>query len=115
MRRVFEYCLMFDKPVLNHPEIRELTQRGVMHEGLVSLVLGLPGLPAAAEDVMTSPRHCPGRGDRRAAARNARFDAGSIEALRRAKQRGVRVTAEATPHHFTSPTSPCGVSTPTIR
>ena len=54
MRRAFEYCLMFGKPVLNHAEIRELTQRGVMHEGLVSLVLGLPGLPAAAEDVMTA-------------------------------------------------------------
>ena len=54
MRRAFEYCLMFDKPVLNHAEVRELTQRGVMHEGLVSLVLGLPGIPAAAEDVMTA-------------------------------------------------------------
>ena len=53
MRRAFEYCLMFDKPILNHAEVRELTQGGVMHEGLVSLVLGLPGMPAAAEDVMT--------------------------------------------------------------
>ena len=43
MRRAFEYCQMFDKPVLNHAEVRELTQQGVMHEGLVSLVLGLPG------------------------------------------------------------------------
>ena len=54
MRRAFEYCLMFDKPILNHAEVRELTHGGVMHEGLVSLVLGLPGMPAAAEDVMTS-------------------------------------------------------------
>ena len=54
MRRAFEYCLMFDKPVLNHAEVRELTQHGVMHEGLISLVLGLAGIPAAAEDVMTS-------------------------------------------------------------
>ena len=53
MRRAFEYCLMFDKPILNHAEVRELTHGGVMHEGLVSLVLGLPGMPAAAEDVMT--------------------------------------------------------------
>src|ERR1700727_752429 len=48
MRRAFEYCLMFDKPILNHAEVRELTRGGVMHEGLVSLVLGLPGMPAAA-------------------------------------------------------------------
>ena len=53
MRRAFEYCLMFDKPILNHAEVRELTQGGVMHEGLVSLILGLPGMPAVAEDVMT--------------------------------------------------------------
>ncbi len=65
MRRAFEYCLMFDKPILNHAEVRELTQGGVMHEGLVSLVLGLPGMPAAAEDVMTSRDICAGRGDRR--------------------------------------------------
>jgi dihydroorotase len=101
MRRAFEYCLMFDKPVLNHAEIRELTQRGVMHEGLVSLKLGLPGIPAAAEDVMTS------RDIALAEATGGRLHimhvstVNSIDALRRAKQRGVRVTAEATPHHFT--------------
>ncbi|MGA2064718.1 MAG: dihydroorotase [Thermoguttaceae bacterium] len=101
MRRAFEYCLMFDKPVLNHPEVRELTSRGVMHEGLVSLVLGLSGIPAAAEDVMTS------RDISLAEATGGRLHImhvttlNGIEALRRAKLRGVRVTAEATPHHFT--------------
>ena len=101
MRRAFEYCLMFDKPVLNHAEIRELTQRGVIHEGLVSLLLGLPGIPAAAEDVMTA------RDIALAEATGGRLHvmhvstANSVDALRRAKQRGVRVTAEAAPHHFT--------------
>jgi dihydroorotase len=101
MRRAFEYCLMFDKAVLNHAEVRELTQRGVMHEGLVSLALGLPGIPAAAEDVMTS------RDIALAEATGGRLHVmhvstvNSVDALRRAKQRGVRVTAEATPHHFT--------------
>jgi dihydroorotase len=100
MRRDFEYCLMFDKPVMNHPEVRELTQRGVMHEGLVSLVLGLPGMPAAAEDVMTS------RDISLAEATGGRLHImhvstiNGVEALRRAKLRGVRVTAEAAPHHF---------------
>jgi dihydroorotase len=101
MRRAFEYCLMFDKPVLNHAEIRELTQHGVMHEGLTSLILGLPGIPAAAEDVMTS------RDIALAEATGGRLHlmhvstANSVDALRRAKSRNVRVTAEATPHHFT--------------
>ena len=101
MRRAFEYCLMFDKPVLNHAEIRELTQHGVMHEGLMSLVLGLPGIPAAAEDVMIS------RDIALAEATGGRLHvmhvstANGIDVLRRAKSRGVRVTAEATPHHFT--------------
>ena len=101
MRRAFEYCLMFDKAVLNHTEVRELTQHGVMHEGLVSMVLGLAGMPAAAEDVMTA------RDIALAEATGGRLHimhvstSNSVDALRRAKSRGVRVTAEATPHHFT--------------
>jgi dihydroorotase len=100
MRRAFEYCLMFDKPVLNHAEVRELTQRGVMHEGQVSVVLGLPGIPTASEEVMVT------RDIALAEATGGRLHvmhvstAGSVEALRRAKRRGVRVTAEVTPHHF---------------
>ncbi|MEN6494853.1 MAG: dihydroorotase [Thermoguttaceae bacterium] len=101
MRRAFEYCLMFDKPVLNHPEVRELTHNAVMHEGLVSMVLGLNGFPAAAEDVMTS------RDIALAEATGGRLHimhvstVGSVDAIRRAKRRNVRVTAEVTPHHFT--------------
>jgi len=87
--------------VMSHAEIRELTQRGVMHEGLVSLTLGLPGMPAAAEDVMIS------RDIALAESTGGRLHvmhvstSGSVEILRRAKRRNVRVTAEATPHHFT--------------
>jgi dihydroorotase len=101
MRRAFEYCLMFDKPVLNHAEILELTARGVMHEGTTQLILGLGGIPAAAEDVMTS------RDIALAEATGGRLHmmhvstGGSVHAIRRAKKRGVRVTAEVTPHHFT--------------
>jgi dihydroorotase len=101
MRRAFEYCLMFDKPILNHEEVLELTTGGVMHEGLVSLILGLPGMPAAAEDVMT------GRDIILAEATGGRIHvmhvstAGSVELVRRAKRRGVRVTTEVCPHHFT--------------
>jgi len=101
MRRALEYCLMFDKPVLNHPEIRELTEHGVMHEGLTSLILGLTGMPPAAEDVMAS------RDIALVEATGGRYHlmhvstGGSVDAVRRAKRRGVRVTTEVCPHHFT--------------
>ncbi len=101
IRRAFEYCLMFDKPILSHAEIRELTTGGVIHEGLISLILGLQGIPAAAEDVMVA------RDIALAEATGGRLHVmhvstwGSVQAIRRAKSRGVRVTAEVTPHHFT--------------
>jgi dihydroorotase len=101
MRRAFEYCLMFDKPVLNHAEVRELTEHGVMHEGVVSLSLGLSGMPSAAEDVMTS------RDIALAEATGGKYHlmhvstANSVDIVRRAKRRDVRVTTEVAPHHFT--------------
>jgi dihydroorotase len=101
MRRALEYCLMFDKPVLSHAEIPELTSRGVMHDGLTALILGLGGIPPAAEDVMTT------RDIALAEATGGRLHmmhvstGGSVDAVRRAKARGVRVTAEVAPHHFT--------------
>ena len=101
MRRALEYSLMFDKPVFSHTEAKPLTQGGVMHEGTMSLLLGLRGMPAAAEDVMVS------RDITLAEATGGRLHlmhistVGAVQALRRAKQRGVRVTAEVTPHHLT--------------
>jgi len=102
MRRALEYCSMFDKPILNHEEVLELTRGGaVMHEGLVSTILGLPGMPSAAEDVMV------GRDIALAEATGGRVHvmhistAGAVELVRRAKRRGVPVTTEVCPHHFT--------------
>jgi len=101
MRRAFEYCLMFDKPILSHPEVSSLTQGGVMHEGMVSMLLGLRGMPAAAEDVMVA------RDITLAEITGGRLHImhasteGTVQALRRAKSRGVRITAEVTPHHLT--------------
>jgi len=101
MRRVFEYCRMFDKPFLAHEEVLELTAGGVMHEGLVSLVLGLKGMPAAGEEVMI------GRDIALAEVTGGRLHvmhvstAGGVALIRAAKARGLRVTAEACPHHFT--------------
>ena len=101
MRRAFEYCRMFDKPILAHEEVLELSRGGVMHEGLVSLVLGLTGMPAAAEEVMI------GRDIALSEVTGGRLHvmhvstAGGVAMIREAKRRGARVTAEACPHHFT--------------
>ena len=101
MRRAFEYCRMFDRPILAHEEVLELSRGGVMHEGLVSLVLGLGGMPAAAEEVMI------GRDIALAEVTGGRLHvmhvstAGGVALIRAAKQRGARVTGEACPHHFT--------------
>jgi dihydroorotase len=101
LRRALQYCLMFDKPILNRPETIDLTRGGVMHEGLVSLVLGLPGLSADAEDIMTA------RDLRLADITGSRLhlmsvsSAASVELIRRAKSRGWRVSAEVLPLNFT--------------
>lgn len=93
LRRALQYTQMFDKPVLNHPEMLELSRGGVMHDGDLSLLLGLPGLPAEAEDVMAA------RDIRLAESTGGRLHlvnvstAGSVDLIRRAKARGVRVTA----------------------
>jgi dihydroorotase len=100
LRRALEYCLMFGGGVLNHPEVLDLSQGGIMHEGRTSLVLGLAGMPAEAEDVMT------GRDLRLAEATGGRLhlmnisSGGSVELIRRAKARGVKVTAEVCAPHF---------------
>ncbi len=101
MRRALEYCRMFDKPILNHAEVRELTTGGVMHEGLVSLVLGLPGMPAEAEDVMTSRDIALSEATGGHVHLMHVSSAGSVELIRRAKARKVRMTTEVCPHHFT--------------
>lgn len=100
MRRALEYCRMFDKPVLSHAEDLELTKGGIMHEGVESMRLGLRGMPAAAEEVMIH------RDIELARLTGGRLHilhvstAGGVELIRRAKERGMRVTAEANPHHF---------------
>ena len=101
MRRAMEYCKMFDKAVLSHSEDLDLTRGGVMNEGFESMRLGLRGMPGAAEEVMVY------REIALAELTGARVHilhvstAGSVELIRRGKQRGVRVSGEACPHHFT--------------
>ena len=101
LRRALEYCLMFDAPILSHPETIELSHGGVMHEGRVSMVLGLAGMPAAAEDVMTS------RDIRLAEATGGKLHllnlstGSAIDLVRRTKQRHVPITAGVAAINFT--------------
>jgi dihydroorotase len=101
MRRALEYCRMFDRAVLSHCEDLELTKGAVMNEGFESMRLGLRGYPAAAEEIMVF------RDIALAELTGGRLHilhvstTGSVDLIRRAKQRGVRVTGEATPHHLT--------------
>lgn len=100
MRRAMEYARTFDLPVIDHCEDLHLAEGGCMNEGLVSTSLGLPGIPAAAEEVMVA------RNLALAELTGARLHlphlstAGSVRMVREAKTRGIPVTAEACPHHF---------------
>ncbi len=96
-----EYAAMFDCLVITHAEDESLVDGGYMHEGAVSAVLGIPGRPSVAEDIAISrdimlaeytgaPIHIAHVSTK-----------GSVDIIRAAKLRGVKVTAEATPHHLT--------------
>jgi dihydroorotase len=101
MRHALEYCAMFGIPVVDHAEDPGLSAAGAMHEGRTSIRLGLKGIPAAAEEAMVSRDLLLAEltgGRLHVAHASTR---GTVALLRAAKARGVRVTAEATPHHFT--------------
>ncbi len=100
-RQVMEYCRSLDLPVIEHAEDVSLAAGAVMREGVTSTRLGLAGMPAAAESV------CVARDVRLAELTGARLHIAhlsakaSLEQVRWARQRGLRVTCEVTPHHFT--------------
>jgi len=100
MRRAIEYAKMFGLPVMDHCQDQSMTEGAVMNEGDMSIRLGLRGWPNAAEDVIVS------RNVILSAYTGAHIhmqhisSALSVEIVRRAKADGVRVTAEATPHHI---------------
>ena len=100
-RQVMEYCRSLDIPVIEHSEDVSLAAGAVMREGVTSSRLGLRGMPAAAESV------CVARDVQLVELTGARLHVAhlsakaSLEQVRWAKQRGLRVTCEVTPHHFT--------------
>ncbi|CCO07209.1 dihydroorotase [Desulforamulus hydrothermalis] len=101
MYRIMQYAAMLGLTVISHCEDVNLAADGQMHEGAVAAMLGLKGIPPAAEEVMVA------RDILLAEATGCRLHIahlstrGSVRLVREAKARGVRVTAEATPHHFT--------------
>jgi len=100
MRRALEYAGMFGLPVISHCEDTQLAAHGVMHEGRVSTELGLRGIPAQAEDIMVA------RDIALAELTRGRLHiahvstVGAVRLVHDAKARGLRVTAEVTPHHL---------------
>jgi dihydroorotase len=101
MRTALEYARTFGIPVADHCEDPTLAAGAVMHEGLISTRLGLKGMPAAAEEIMVARDILLAEltgGHIHLCHMSTR---GSVELIRRAKERGIRVTAEACPHHFT--------------
>ena len=101
MRRALEYARGFDLTVVDHCQDHSLSAGGVMHEGLWSLILGLRGMPAAAEEVDVV-RDCVLAKLTGAKVHIAHVSTrGAIEAVRQAKNEGLLVTCEVTPHHWT--------------
>ncbi len=100
MRRAMEYAKNFDLPVISHCENKNLSCDGVMHEGYWSTRLGLPAIPAVAEEIMVA------RDILLAELTGVRLHIahvstkGSVDLIERAKERGVQISAEVTPHHL---------------
>jgi dihydroorotase len=101
MRRALEYAKMFDLPVMDHCQDYSLVTDGVVHEGYWSAALGLRGWPASGEELIVARNvllaeltgaqvHC-----------QHLSAAGSVQLLREAKARGIPISGEACPHHFT--------------
>jgi dihydroorotase len=100
MRRALEYAKMFDLPVMDHCQDQSMTHDAVMNEGVVSTRLGLRGWPNAAEDLIVS-RNVILSGYTGAHIHLQHISSKqSVAIIRRAKASGLRITAEASPHHF---------------
>jgi dihydroorotase len=101
MRQALDYSRAFNLPITDHCEDTILTEGGQMNEGVVSAKLGLRGIPNAAEDIIVAR-------DLALAQLTGGWlhiahttTAGAVELIRRAKEEGINVTAESTPHHLT--------------
>ena len=101
MRQALDYSRTFSLPVIDHCEDTALSEDGQMNEGIISTQLGLRGIPAAAEEIMVAR-------DLALAELTGAWlhiahvsTEGSVDLIRGGKEKGIRVTAEVTPHHLT--------------
>ena len=100
MRRALQYAGMFNLAILHHPQSPELTAGGVMHDGYWSTRLGLSGMPAAAEEIMVLRDIALAEQTEGRIHLMSVSSLHSIDEIRRARQRGVRVSADVSPHHL---------------
>lgn len=100
MRRAAEYASMFNLPLMDHCQDTSLTQKAVMNEGEVSLRLGLQGWPNAAEDIIVARNIILSHYTKAHIHMQHITSAYAVELIRNAKNKGIQVTAEATPHHI---------------
>lgn len=101
MRRALEYTSMFDLPIMDHCQDYSLVGAGVMHEGFWNSTLGLPGWPSSGEEMIVARNILLAEKTKAHIHCQHMSAAGSIRLLREAKSRGVSISGEACPHHFT--------------
>ena len=100
MRLAMEYSKAFNLPVISHCEDISLSGEGVVHEGYYSTLTGLNGIPGSAETIMVARDICLADETKCHLHIAHVSTAESLDLIRRAKKRGVRITCEVTPHHF---------------
>ncbi len=99
-RKAMQYCKTYDMPILSHTEDKDLSKDGQMHEGAVSSMLGLKGIPACAEDAATARIICLVEDTGHQMHFTHVSSKGSVDLIRLAKSKKLNITADVTPHHF---------------
>lgn len=100
MRRALQYTSMWNRAILHHPQNPELVADGVMHEGFQSTLLGMRGMPAAAEEIVVRRDIALAEITRGRVHLMCVSSHRSVEEIRQARQRGISVSADVTPHHL---------------
>ena len=98
--KAMQYCKTYGMPIIAHAEDRDLAAEGQMHEGIISSRLGLMGIPPCAEDIATARIICLVEESGHSAHITHVSSKGSVDFIRLAQKKGLNITADVTPHHF---------------
>ncbi len=101
MRNALEYCKMFNIPIIQHPEDKNLSEGGTINEGYVSTLTGLKGIPSIAEEIIIARDILIAKYTKARLHLTHISTKGSVELIRQGKKDGVNVTCDCTGHHFT--------------